>query len=47
MQKTSTKEELHLLNQERFKKSAQEKEEAKKAKAAWKKENRKIHESKT
>jgi hypothetical protein len=33
-----TKQEQHALNQERFKKTPQEKEDAKKAISAWKKE---------
>lgn len=36
-EKPLTKEQEHALNQERFKKSPQEKEVAKAAKSAWKK----------
>lgn len=38
-EKPVTKEQQHVLNTERFKKTAQEKEDAKKAKSAWKKAN--------
>jgi hypothetical protein len=38
-EKPLTKEQQHALNQERFKKTPQEKEDAKKAISAWKKEN--------
>jgi hypothetical protein len=40
-EKPVTKEQQHVLNTERFKKTAQEKEEAKKAKSDWKKSQQK------
>ena len=36
-EKPVTKQQEHALNQERFKKTSQEKEQAKAAKSAWKK----------
>jgi hypothetical protein len=39
MQIKITKEQQHLLNQERFKKTPQEKEDSKRAKSEWKRQN--------
>lgn len=38
-EKSLTKQQEHALNQERFKKTPQEREQAKDAKSAWKKAN--------